>query len=51
MQITVTNSNGEQFPNLVGVFRREFPIAVGNAKIYGNAAVYYHGERYMISFN
>ena len=51
MQITVTDRNGEQCPNLVGVFRREFPVAVGNAKLYGSAAVYYYGERYVISFN
>jgi hypothetical protein len=50
MDFMVYNSNGEKFPNLVGVFARAFPIAVGRV-VHGIEQVRfvsYYGERYEI---
>ena len=30
--ISVKNASGEEFPNLVGVFKRAFPIACGSVR-------------------
>ena len=48
--IIVTRESGERFPNLTGVFRRRFPVVVGQVKHSGKPqAVTYYGERYIIS--
>ena len=48
--IIVTRESGERFPNLTGVFRRRFPVVVGQVKHSGKPqAVTYYGERYIVS--
>ncbi len=49
-EIRVQDNTGAEWPNLRGVFRRVFPIVVGEVvQIAGARSVYYHGERFTIS--
>jgi hypothetical protein len=50
-QLIVTRSaDGEEFPNLRGVFNRVFPIAMGNVLNSGRPqTVNYCGERFVIA--
>jgi len=50
-QLIVTRSaDGEEFPNLRGVFNRVFPIAMGNVLNSGRPqTVTYYGERFVIA--
>ena len=45
-KFTVTDPNRKAWPNLVGVFRREFPIAAKSGNV---EHVTYHGVRYKIT--
>jgi hypothetical protein len=48
---TITEkTTNKVFPNLYGVFKRCFPIAMNNAKVYGNAIVSYYDEVYIIKY-
>ncbi len=44
----VVDANGQDWPNLVGVFHREFPIAVHQAQLTGSATVTYYGESFSL---
>jgi len=47
---TVTDGNGKNWPNLVGVFGRIYPVVCGKAENENEIGhVYYYGERFTIT--
>lgn len=47
-QIRITDDNDREFPNLFGVFKREFPIVMRTARTVPSF-VEYHGVRYLVA--
>ena len=45
----IIDQHDEKWPTLAGVFKRVFPVAVGNARYSGlTQTVWYHGEQFEI---